>query len=169
MLVMPAPTTSVRRPRAARGCSLAAAALFVSLAAFEIALAAGAPWGKAAWGGGEANLNQGLRIASVVSAAVDVGFALVVARRGGHRLWAPLPQRWLPAAVWILAAYSALGTLLNAASRSPIERALMVPTSLSLAVLCACVAVFGAKKEPRSGSLPPMIDNRAERAPEGAC
>jgi hypothetical protein len=107
-------------------------------------------------------------MASVASAALDVGFALVLARRGGHRIWAPLPQRWLPAAVCILAAYSALGTMLNAASHSPVERALMVPTSLSLAVLCACVAVSGDKKEPRSNSLAAMSDDRAQRAPEGA-
>ena len=140
---MPSPKTSARRHRAARDCSMAAAGLLGALAAFEVALAAGVPWGEAAFGGGQAELNAGLRLAAVASAALDVGLALVLLRRGGYRVWAPLPQRWLPKAVWVVTAYFALGTLLNAASRSPIERALMVPTALSLALLCAGVAVFG--------------------------
>lgn len=141
-----APTTSAPRHRAARRCSLGAAVLLGGLAAFEVALAAGAPWGEAAFGGGEAKLDAPLRVAAVASALLDTGIALVLLRRGGHRVWAPLRQRWLPSAAWVLTGYFALGTLLNAASRSPIERTLMVPTALSLAVLSACVAAFGDKE-----------------------
>lgn len=151
---MPSTTTSVRRHRAARNSSKGAASLLGALAVFEVALAAGAPWGEAAFGGGEARLGGGMRVAAVLSAGLDVGIALVLLRRGGHRVWAPLPQRWLPAGVWVISGYFALGTLLNAASRSPIERTLMVPTALSLAVLSACVAALA---EPKPAPLPASL------------
>lgn len=138
---MPTATASEKRLQVARGASTGAAALFAALAAFELALAAGAPWGKAAFGGEHATLSAGFRVASGIYVVLFAGFALVVLRRGGHRVWVPLPLRWLPAAGWVLTAYAALGTLLNAISRSPVERAIMTPTSLSLAVLCAAVAV----------------------------
>lgn len=145
---MPTATMPGRRLQVARGASTGAAALFAALAAFELALAVGLPWGKAAFGGGQANLNVGLRAASGVYVVLFAGFALVVLRRGGHRVWTPLPQRWLPAAGWVLTGYAALGTLVNAASRSPIERAVMTPTSLILAVLCAVVAVAARASAP---------------------
>lgn len=47
------------RHRVARGCSIAAAALFITLACFQVALAVGLPWGEAAWGGGRAELGVG--------------------------------------------------------------------------------------------------------------
>lgn len=127
----------------ALGCSIAASGLFAALAAFEAALAAGVPWGNAAWGGAQANLGGGLRVASGAAAVLFSGAALVVLRRGGHRVWAPLPDRWLRPAVWALSGYTALGTLLNTASSSDIERAVMGPTALSLAVLCGIVAATG--------------------------
>jgi hypothetical protein len=135
--------TSASRHRVARGCAIAAAVLFGILASFQAALAAGLPWGKAAWGGGQAELGLGLRAASGVQVVLAVGFALVVLRRAGHGVRAPLPLRGLPAATWALTGYLALGTLLNAASRSPIERALWTPIALSLAVLCGVVAAWG--------------------------
>jgi len=133
------------RHQVARRCSIAAAVLFGTLASFQAALAAGLPWGEAAWGGGRAELGMGLRVASGVQAPLVVGFALVVLRRAGHSVWAPLPLRWLPAATWVLMGYMALGTLLNAASRSPIERVLWTPIAMSLAVLCGIVAAWSPK------------------------
>ena len=132
------------RHRVPRRCSIAAAVLFGTLAGFQVALAVGLPWGEAAWGGGRAELGVGLRVASGVQAVLAVGFALIVLRRAGHSVWAPLPLRWLPAATWVLMGTMALGTLLNAASRSPIERA-WAPVALSLAVLCGIVAAWSPK------------------------
>ena len=146
-------TTEVRtRPfhaDIARGTSTAAGVLLAGLAGFEALLAAGLPWGQAAWGGGQAELNPGLRVASAAAAVVFVGAALVVRRQGGHRNWAPLPDRWLRPAVWGLAAYTAFGTILNALSRSPVERTLMTPVALSLAVLCGLTAAWGAGSRTR--------------------
>ena len=140
-------TSGSGRLRVARTCASGAAALFGAVATFELALAAGAPLGKAAWGGGQAHLGAGLRVASAGAAVMLGGAALVVLRRGGHSVWAPVPQRWLPRAVWGLTAYTAAGAAMNAISRSPVERAVMGPTALSLAVLCACVAAWGPKPQ----------------------
>lgn len=140
-LSSPPVTTSEPTSTTARGWATAAAVLFGSLAGFQVALAAGVPWGEAAWGGGQAELGAGLRVASGVQAVLASGFAVIVLRRAGHRVWSPLPQRWLPGAVWVLSAYMALGALLNAVSRSAIERAVWTPVALSLAVLCAVVAI----------------------------
>ncbi len=142
-LARPPLATSGPPAATARGCATVAAVLFGSSAAFQVALAAGVPWGEAAWGGGHAELGGGLRVASGVQAVVATGFALVVLRGAGHHVWGPLPLRWLPPAVWVLSAYMAFGVLLNAASRSDVERAVWTPVALSLSVLCAVVAVKG--------------------------
>ena len=44
------------------------AVLLTGLAGFQVALAIGAPWGRAAYGGGSAVLSTRLRVASVVAA-----------------------------------------------------------------------------------------------------
>ncbi len=152
---MPSATMLESRHQVARRCSIAAAVLFGTLASFQAALAVGLPWGEAAYGGGRAELGMGLRVASGVQAPLVVGFALVVLRRAGHSVWAPLPLRWLPAATRVLTGYMVLGTLLNAASRSPIERA-WAPIALSLAVLCGIVAAWS----PRVPALQPDSKDR---------
>lgn len=91
-------------------------------------------------------------MASGVQAVLAVGFALIVLRRAGHSVWAPLPLQWLPAATRVLMGYMALGTLINAASRSPIERALWTPIALGLAVLCGIVAAWSPKLPARRSS-----------------
>ncbi len=129
----------------ARRSAIAAAALFGVLASFQVALASGLPWGEAAWGGAHAELGVELRVASGVQAVLATGFALIVLRRAGHQVWAPLPSRWLPIATRILAGYMALGTLINAVSRSSIERVIWTPVALSLAILCGIVAVWSPR------------------------
>ena len=139
------------RHRVARSSAIAAAVLFGLLAGFQVALALGLPWGEAAWGGAHAELGVGLRVASGVQAVLATGFSLIVLRRAGHQIWAPLPSRWLPIATRILAGYMALGTLMNAASRSSLERAMWTPVAISLAILCGIVAVWS----PRLSALQP--------------
>lgn len=144
--------TLASRHRLARGCSIAAAVLFSTLASFQAALAVGLPWGEAAWGGGRAELGMGLRVASGVQAVLAVGFALMVLRRAGHGVWAPLPLRWLPAATRVLTGYMVVGTVMNAASRSRIEQVLWTPIALSLAVLCGIVAAWSPKVPARQSA-----------------
>ena len=132
----PLPARSFARPAA-----VAAAILFGGLSAFEIALAAGVPWGAAAFGGASAVLEPALRVAAGISAVVWAAAALIVLRRAGHPVWAPLPRRALPVAVWVLAGYTALGVLMNSISPSPIERAIWVPATIAMSALCFGIAI----------------------------
>ena len=128
---------------AARLAAVSGAALMFALALFQLGLAAGRPWGKLAWGGQHEVLPVGFRIASAVAVVIWAGAALVVLRQGGFSLWSPLPIAWIRTTVWILAGYSTLGIALNAISRSAIERTVMTPVCVALAVTCAITALWG--------------------------
>jgi hypothetical protein len=130
-----------QRPVPARA-AIAAATGFVCMAGFEIALALGAPLGRAAWGGQSAELQPGLRIASVGSAALLVFAALIVLGRVGSRL-SPLPETFCRRGTWVLVGVLTLGTLMNLASPSVWERSLQAPIALVMAVLCFVVARGG--------------------------
>ena len=138
--LIPASTTNTL-PTLAKVSATAAAVLMGGVSAFELALLAGVPWGNAAFGGAEAVLSPPLRIAAAVSVLVWAGAALVVLRRAGHRVWAPLPTKALPIAVWVLAGYTAIGILVNAISPSPIERMIWVPLTAVISALLFTVAI----------------------------
>ncbi len=130
-------------PGIGRAAGLVGGVTAAGLAAFQAALALGAPWGEGAWGGGQAEPGAGLRAASAVAAGIWVGAAATVARRGGLRTWAPVPDRWLGRATGIVAGYAGLGTLLNLISRSDLERAVMTPVALLIAVAFGTAARWG--------------------------
>jgi hypothetical protein len=65
---------------------------FVDLALFLAALAAGAPWGEAAWGGGDSQLSATQRGASAVAAVIYIAAALIVLGRAGASLQHHKPQ-----------------------------------------------------------------------------
>ena len=119
-----------------------AAVLYLALAAFQLALAAGAPWGRAAYGGQHPGaVPPRLRVSSAVATVVWAGVALVVARRAGVPVWAPLPDAWLPVTVWIVAALGFVAILLNAITPSRIERAIWLPVSVLLFASTLTVAL----------------------------
>jgi hypothetical protein len=126
--------------------AVVAAVGFVVLAAFQVALALGAPLGRAAWGGTHVQLPTGLRVASAFAAAVWVLAALTVLGRSGFSA-SPLPPAFVRWGTWILVGVLVLGALMNFASPSGWERFLWGPAALILAVLCLVVA--------RSGATPP--------------
>jgi hypothetical protein len=98
---------------------LAAIVLFV-MSLFHLALAAGVPWGAAAWGGKHRILPPKLRAGSVAP--------------GAHSMF-------VRAASWALAAYFALNTLGNLSSSSHLERVVMTPVAAVLAVCFAIVVL----------------------------
>ena len=142
-------TTTNPTPALTKISARAAAALMLGVSLFELALLAGVPWGHAAFGGAEAVLSPPLRIAAAVSVVVWAAAALIVLRRAGHRVWAPLPTKALHVAVWVLAGYTALGILVNAISPSPIERAIWVPLTAVLSALLFTVAITSRRKTVR--------------------
>ncbi|MGH3148513.1 MAG: hypothetical protein ACRDTR_22255, partial [Rubrobacter sp.] len=130
------PSSSARTGRLA---AAAAAFGFVGVATFQFALAAGAPWGQAAWGGAQANLPTTLRLASGIAVAVYAAASLIVLGRAGY--WGRGSFSALfRLGTWFLAFAMALGALLNFASQSRWENYLWGPVALTLAILCAVVA-----------------------------
>jgi hypothetical protein len=127
----------------ARKAAIAATVVLAGLAVFQLLLAAGAPWGEAAWGGAtEGTLPTRLRVGSAVSIAVYAVAALLLLRRAGFRV------RWVPPGLartgsWVLVVLLALGALANFSSSSPWERFLLGPITAVLAGLCLVVARSG--------------------------
>jgi hypothetical protein len=122
-----------------RWAALGAAIGLAGLAAFQLALAAGAPLGHAAWGGIYTQLPIGLRIGSAVTIVVFGLAALLVLRRAGF------PIRWISAAVarrgvWAFLVILPLSAVANFLSQSPWERYVLGPIALILATLFLIVA-----------------------------
>jgi hypothetical protein len=122
-----------------RTAAIVAAIGCVGIATFQAALAAGAPLGVAAWGGGSADLATGYRIASAFAVVVWLLGAVVVLERAGFDL-SPLGGAAVRWGTWFVFGLSLVGSLMNAASRSPWERFLWAPVSLALAILVFVVA-----------------------------
>ncbi|WP_405140356.1 hypothetical protein OG589_25755 [Sphaerisporangium sp. NBC_01403] len=127
----------------ARIAAVAATGL-AGVAAFQIALALGAPLGRAAWGGTYTQLPVELRIGSAISAAFLFLAALVVLGRGGF--WAGNGPsglyRW---GTWALVSLLGLSALANFASASRWENFLMGPIALALSILTLLVALGPAR------------------------
>ncbi|ADB32880.1 hypothetical protein Kfla_3827 [Kribbella flavida DSM 17836] len=116
-----------------------AAASFAVIAGFQLALAAGLPWGRAAYGGARDRLPVQLRVVSAAAFVVWVIVGLTVLRRAGVPVWTPVPDRLLPGTVWVVAGVLVPSLVLNVITRSRIERAIWAP--MCLVALTATVAV----------------------------
>jgi hypothetical protein len=132
-------TTLIAGTQPTRAAAVAAAVGFVVIAAFQLALALGAPLGRAAWGGTHVQLPTGLRIASALAMGFWVLAALTVLGRAGYQIL-PLPSVFSRWGTWLLVGLLPLGALMNFASASNWERFLWGPVALILAVLCLVVA-----------------------------
>ena len=121
---------------------MAAAIGFLAIAAFQVALALGAPLGRAAWGGSHVRLPMGLRLASAFAVVFWVLAALVVLGRVEFDV-SPFPSTFARWGTWILVGLLPLGAVMNFASRSRWERFLWGPVALILAGLCLVVALTG--------------------------
>jgi len=121
--------------------AILAVVLLGVIGVFQLALAFGAPWGAAAWGGQSPGvLPARLRIASgVVAVAVyPLVIALVLASAG------LIEDEWLPVDgtlnMWGLAGLLGVGALMNFASRSRPERS-WGAVALTIALCCVIVAL----------------------------
>lgn len=106
---------------------LLAAPLLLGIGVFQACLAAGAPWGRACYGGAHPGvLPDRLRLTSAGAALAYTGLAAVILRRPLDEL----SQRRLHAA---LTGVFSGATVLNAISPSRVEAAVWAPTSALLA------------------------------------
>ena len=117
-----------------------ACALLAGLTIFQGALIAGAPLGRAAWGGQHRVLPAKLRIGSALSIAVYVLFAYAALAKAGL---VPLlvNESFTAVTMWVMTAYFVLGVFMNGISRSKPERLIMTPTTLALAALYLVLAL----------------------------
>jgi multisubunit Na+/H+ antiporter MnhG subunit len=113
--------------------------LVLLVVAFQLALAAGAPWGHLTMGGAfPGRLPATMRVAAVVQGLVLLLFGAIVAVRARLML-----TRWHAASrklVWVVIAYTVVGTVLNAITPSAWERALWLPVALVLGICAVVVA-----------------------------
>ena len=116
------------------------AILMVGVVAFQIALAAGAPWGAYAMGGASpGQFSTAMRVSAIVQAVLLAGMAVVILARAGLILpgWWRV-SHWL---VWIVVAITALSLVLNLITPSAGERAIWLPT-LSLLLISSFFVAF---------------------------
>lgn len=116
-----------------------AAAGLVAIAAFQLALAFGAPLGRAAWGGNHERLPSQLRVSSAIAVVIWLLAALLVLARA-NVVSLPLPREAISWGAWIVVALLGLGAIVNVASRSRWERFGWGPLAAILAVLGVIVA-----------------------------
>ena len=125
--------------------ALLAVALLVLAATFQLGLAAGAPWGAAAYGGRVASadgaLSRPYRFGSGVAAVVLLGAVWVVLASAAIVGRGPVSFMVLTVTLWCLAALFALNTLGNARGVHPLERWGAGTITAVLALLCAALAV----------------------------
>jgi hypothetical protein len=121
-----------------------AAALLALAVAFQVGLAAGAPWGAAAYGGravsGDDALPTVYRLGSGLAALVLLGAMWVVLASGSVVGRGPVSSGALAAVLWLLVALFVLNTLGNARGRHPFERWGAGTVTALLALLCALLA-----------------------------
>jgi hypothetical protein len=125
-----------------RAAAVLYAALSIGVVVFQVALAAGAPWGAYAMAGAfPGQLPVALRIAALVQTTLIAGMAVVVLSRAGLVL-----ARWSggrPWLMWCVVAFAAVGLVLNLITPSAGERAIWAPVALLLLASSTVVAIQG--------------------------
>ncbi len=114
--------------------------LLGALGLFQLALAAGAPWGRFAWGGQHAGvLPDRYRVGSAVSALFYVAIAMLALDRSGTL--DVVPDGVSRVGMWIVFGLLVLSVPMNGISRSRPERYVMTPVVLVLAGLALLIAL----------------------------
>jgi hypothetical protein len=123
-----------------RVAGIVAVVLLAVVDVFQIALAFGAPLGKASWGGKhDGVLPTRLRIASGVAAVIVYPLIILFVLAASGLIDSSLTEGTRRVGMWVLTALFVLGALSNFVSRSKIERS-WGPVSLGVAVCCGLIA-----------------------------
>lgn len=138
--------TPVAEP-ASRGVALAASVLWRALAVvagLHVYWLLGGTWAvHAGSGGAYSEVTPALRVYSAVVAILLVVGCLVVRARAGLCAWAPLSDRVVRVAMWVLTVGLTLAALVNFAASTNVERFVIGPFVLVLALLALVVARSG--------------------------
>ena len=126
------------------GAAIVAAILLQAVAAVQVGLAYGAPWGDHAYGGRAQTVAGVLPPSYRAMSAVAVPILLLAS-------WIVLAkaelvstdQGWIDVGVWVVFAYLVINTLGNLASSSKIERYL-AGTVTTVAAICTLVVALGS-------------------------
>lgn len=127
------------RQRRRNVTGLIAVACAMTQVVFQIVIASGLPVGKAAWGGASAEVSTGLRIASGVASVAYIFFASVLVQVGGFRD-VGYSDTFSCRVTWFLAVLMFVGSILNWASQSPLERYIWGPFTLVFFISCLTLA-----------------------------
>ena len=126
----------------ARLAAILYAIVTFGVVAFQIALAAGAPWGAYAMGGASpGQFPPAMRIAAMIQALLLAGMTVVILARAGLVLpgWSRM-SHWL---VWIVVAVTTLSLVLNLITPSAGERAIWAPI-IALLLISSLIVAFSS-------------------------
>ena len=120
----------------------AAAVVLVGVAAFQVALVFGAPWGTYTQGGEtEGALDTPGRLVAAVSCAILLVMAAAILARVREGPLESAPGTLVTALAWFTTIYSALAVVINLATQSSSERAVFGPIAILLFVLVVTTMV----------------------------
>ncbi|MEI7444661.1 MAG: hypothetical protein WCK28_07210 [Burkholderiales bacterium] len=118
------------------------ALLALVVAAFQLALVVGAPWGEFTLGGRwRGALPPAVRAIPLVSAVLLIAMAVVVAVRAGLFADPTFSASAAAGWTWAVVAYCAVGSIANAATPSRRERMLWLPVVLGMLASSLIVAL----------------------------
>lgn len=123
----------------------AAAVVMVGVAAFQLALVFGAPWGVYTQGGGtDGALDASGRVVAGVSCVILLVMAAAILARVREGPLKKTPGKLVTALAWFAAIYAAVAVVLNLSTSSSSERAVFAPTAILLLVL-VLTAMVGSR------------------------
>ena len=120
--------------------SILGAVLFGVIATMTVLVACGLPLGEFTMGGQHKILPKKLRVAAVISVAIQIFAMIIILQAGGFiPLW--LSFKVTKYICFFFAAYLSLNTIMNMISKSRKEKYVMTPLSL-FAGICFWITVF---------------------------
>ena len=129
----------------------AAAVVMVSIAAFQVALVLGAPWGAYTQGGRtDGALDTSGRVFAAISCAVLLVMAAAILARVREGPLERAPRRLVTTLSWFTTIYSAVAVIINLATQSSSERAVFAPTATFLFLLVV-TAMAGSRRTGEPG------------------
>jgi hypothetical protein len=124
----------------------AAAAVMLGVAAFQVALFLGAPWGAYTQGGEtEGALDASGRVVAAVSCALLLVMAAAILARVSEGPLENAPKMLVTVLAWFTTIYSGLAVVLNLVTQSSSERAVFAPIAIALFVLVV-TAMVGSRR-----------------------